>query len=89
MQKHALCEQKDAVQPAHPCSLISTFVVCCLDTGSIIPVLAKSKISILYLVSVAEQAGLSYLVAKPRREVFLLHGSTDIFILAKEEWEER
>ena len=30
-------------QPAHPCSLISTFVVCCLD--SIIPLLAKSKIS--------------------------------------------
>ena len=30
-------------QPVHPCSLISTFVVCCLD--SIIPIVAKSKIS--------------------------------------------
>ena len=29
-----------AVQPAHPCSLISVFVVCCLV--SIIPILAKS-----------------------------------------------
>ena len=34
---------KGTDQPAHPCSLISTFVVCCLD--SIIPLLAKSKIS--------------------------------------------
>ena len=35
----------------------SAFVVHCLD--SIIPILAKSKISKLYLVSVAEQGGLS------------------------------
>ena len=34
---------KGADQPAHPCSLISTFVLHCLD--SIIPTLAKSKIS--------------------------------------------
>ena len=34
---------KGADRPAHPCSLISTFVVSCLD--SIIPILAKSKIS--------------------------------------------
>ena len=33
---------KDATQPAHPRSLRSTFVVCCLD--SIIPVLAVPKI---------------------------------------------
>ena len=49
---------KCADQPAHPRSLISTFVVCCLD--SIIRPLAKSKISRPYLVSVAEQAGLSH-----------------------------
>ena len=48
---------KGADQPAHPHSLISTFVVRCVD--SIIPILAKSKISRLWLVSVAEQAGLS------------------------------
>ena len=48
---------KDADQPVHPCSLIRAFVVHCLD--SIIPILVKSKISRLYLVSVTEQDGLS------------------------------
>ena len=47
---------KGADQPAHPRSLISTFVVRCLDGR--IPVLAKSKFSRLELVCVAE-AGLS------------------------------
>ena len=44
---------KGADQPMHPHSLISAFVVCCLD--SIIPIFAKSKI----IVYAAEQAGLS------------------------------
>ena len=48
---------KGADQPAHLRSLISTFVVHCLD--SIIPLLSIAKVSRLYLVSVAEQAGLS------------------------------
>ena len=47
----------DADQPAHPSSLISAFIVRCLD--STIPTLAKYKISRLYLASVAEQTGLS------------------------------
>ena len=47
---------KGADQPAHPRSLISTFVVLCLD--SIIPLVSISKISSLYLASVAAQAGL-------------------------------
>ena len=47
---------KGADQPAWR-SLISTFVVRCLDR--IIPILAIAKISRLLLVSVAEQAGLS------------------------------
>ena len=47
---------KGTDQPAHPCSLISTFVVRCLD--SIIPILGKSQSSRLQLASVAEQAGL-------------------------------
>ena len=46
-----------ADETAHPRSLISAFVVCCLD--SIIPLVSISKISSIYLVSVAEQAGLS------------------------------
>ena len=49
---------KNADQPAHPHSLISTFVIRCLP--SIISILAKCKISGLYLASVAEQAGLSH-----------------------------
>ena len=53
-----------ADQPAHPHSLISAFIVHCLD--SIIPLVSKSEISSLYLASVAAQAGLSLtLVANP------------------------
>ena len=46
---------KGADQPAHPHSLISTFVVRCLD--SMICILAISKVSRLQLASVAEHAG--------------------------------
>ena len=48
---------KGADQPAHLRCLISAFVVRCLD--SMISKLAKPKISRPYLVSVAEQVGLS------------------------------
>ena len=48
---------KCADQLAHPRSLISTFVIHCLD--NIIPVLAIAEISRPLLVSSAEQAGLS------------------------------
>ena len=48
---------KGAGQPAHPRSLISIFVVHCLD--SVVPILANFKISRLELVSVAELASLS------------------------------
>ena len=47
---------KGAVQPAHPRSLISTFIVRCLD--STISLISMSEISGLLLVSAAEQAGL-------------------------------
>ena len=47
---------KDADQPAHPRSLISTFVVRCLD--SIISLDSIAEISRLWLASVAVQAGL-------------------------------
>ena len=46
---------KGADQPAHPCNLISAFVVRGLD--SVIPLVSMSKISSLYLTSVAAQAG--------------------------------
>ena len=48
---------KGADQPAHPRSLISTFIVRCLD--SIISLLDIAEISSLYQVSEAEQASLS------------------------------
>ena len=47
---------KGADEPAHPRSLISAFVVHCLD--SMIPLVSISEISNLYLVPVAAQAGL-------------------------------
>ena len=53
--------------------LISAFVVHCLY--SMIFKLVKPKISRFYLVSVAEQVGLSYLVSNSWRQVFLWHGS--------------
>ena len=46
-----------ADQPAHPSSLISAFVVRCLDI--VTPKLSKSKLSRPYQFSVAEEAGLS------------------------------
>ena len=47
---------KGIYQPAHPRSLISTFVARCWD--SIIPLVSISEISSLYLASVAAQTGL-------------------------------
>ena len=48
---------KGADQPAHPRSLISAFVVCCLD--SVMSLVSVTKISSLMVASVAEQASLS------------------------------
>ena len=48
---------KGADQPAHPHSLISAFVVRCLD--SVMSLVSVTKISSLLLASVAEQASLS------------------------------
>ena len=53
---------KGADQPGYPRSLISTFVVRCLE--SMICILVLSKVSRLYLVSVAEQAGLNLIWSK-------------------------
>ena len=61
---------KDADQPAHPRSLISTFVIRCLD--SIIPLVSISEISSLWLASVAEQAGLSLTWSETLKTGFLM-----------------
>ena len=50
-------DDKGTDQPAHPCSLISAFVVDCL--GSVMSLVSVTKISSLMLASVAEQASLS------------------------------
>ena len=52
----AICKQQGGDQPAHPCSLISDYIVRCLD--SIIPLLAVAEISKTQLASVTEQTGL-------------------------------
>ena len=65
---------KDADQPAHPRSLISTFVVSYFY--SIIPLLAKYELSRL-LTSFCSCVGEFeyYLVTNPRKQVFLWRGS--------------
>ena len=60
---------KSADQPAHPCSLISTFVVHCLD--SIILLVSISGISSLYLASVVVQTGLSLTCSQNPKTGFL------------------
>ena len=61
---------KGTDQPVHPRSLISAFVVCCLD--SIIPLVSISEISSLHLASVAEQAGLSLSWSQTPKTGFLV-----------------
>ena len=63
---------KGADQPAHPRSLISTFVVRYLD--SMICMLALSKVSRIQLVSVAEQAGLNLTWTKIPEDTFSRDG---------------
>ena len=70
MTKPAFANNKDADQPALPCSLISTFVFRCL--GSIIPLVSISESSSFYLASVAEQAGLSLTRSQTPKTGFLV-----------------
>ena len=61
---------KGADQPAHPRSLISAFVVRCLD--SIMHILPIDDISRLYLACVSEQTGLSLTWSKTPKTGFLV-----------------
>ena len=72
---------KGADQPAQPHSLISAFVIRCLD--SIIPLVFISKISSLYLASVAAQAGLSLLWSQTPKTGILVMRLKCIFKLFK------
>ena len=59
---------KGADQPAHPRSLISAFVVRCLD--SVMSLVSVTKISSLMLASVAEQASLSLTCSETPEDTF-------------------
>ena len=59
---------KGVDQPAHPCNLISAFVVHCLD--SIMSLVSVTKISSLILASVAEQASLSVTWSETPEDTF-------------------
>ena len=59
---------KGAVQPAHPRSLISAFVVRCLD--SVMSVVSVTKISRLLLASLAHQASLSLTWSETPEDTF-------------------
>ena len=61
---------KGADQPAHPRSLISAFVVRCLDNG--MPLVSATKISSLMLASVAAQAGLSLTWSETPEDIFVV-----------------
>ena len=63
---------KGADQLAHPRSLISAFVVRCLD--SIIPLVSISESSSLYLASMAAQACLSVPWSETPKTGFLVTG---------------
>ena len=68
---------KGADQTAHPPrSLISTFVVCCLD--SVMSLVSVTKISSLMLASVGEQAGLSLTWSETPEDTFC-HDAAHIF----------
>ena len=60
---------KGADQPAHPRSLISAFVVRCLD--SVMSLVSVTKIASLMLASVAEQTSLSLTWSETPEDMFI------------------
>ena len=64
---------KGADQPAHPRSLISAFIVRCLD--SVMSLVSVTKISNLMLASVAEQASLSLTWSETPEDTFSHDGA--------------
>ena len=68
---------KCADQPAHPRSVISAFVVRCLD--SVMSLVSVTKISNLMLASVAEQAGLILTWSETPEDTFF-HDGAHLFL---------
>ena len=74
-EKTCLCHMRTTkAQISHPRSLISAFVVHCLD--SIIPLVSLSKTSSLSLASLAPQAGLSLTWSQTPKTDFSWRGSS-------------
>ena len=78
---YAICDQQRRRSYLASASLISAFVVHCLD--SIIPLVSISKISSLCLASVAAHACLSLPLTQTRRQVSLWRGSNYPLIITK------
>ena len=71
MRKYVLyANNKGADQPAHPRSLISAFIVRCLDSDSVMSLVSVTKISSLLLLFVAEQASLSLTWSETPEDTF-------------------
>ena len=70
--------KKDADQPAHPRSLISAFVVRCLD--SVMSLVSVTEISSLMLASVADQASLSLTWSETPEDTFS-HDEAHLFCM--------
>ena len=73
---------KGADQPAHPCSLISAFIVHCLDSIIHVSQVSISKFSSLMLASVAEQASLSLTWSETPEDTFS-HDEVQMFCFQK------
>ena len=71
---------KGADQPAHPRSLISAFVVRCLD--SVMSLVFVTKLSSLMLASIAEQASLSVTWSQTSEDRFS-HDEAQIYSMCK------
>ena len=73
---------KGADQPAHPCSLISAFIVHCLDSIIHVSLVSISKFPSLMLASVAEQASLSLTWSETPEDTFS-HDEVQMFCFQK------
>ena len=61
--------EQERRRPAYPSSLISAFVICFLER--IISKLATCKVLYIWLVSVAEETGLSLSLSETQKTVFV------------------
>ena len=77
---YVICEQQRRRSAAHSHSLISAFVVRCLD--SVMSLVSVTKISSLMLASEAEQVILSLTSLEPPEDTFS-HGEAHMYVSLK------